>query len=111
MPLNSKTPLKKSQIAVAPSDEERPRKASVGRRGAGRPAGPTSGILDRAMILNVGLQLTKTTSLVDLSIVRVAKELGVTPALIHYYLAGGGRDALTSGVMNLYYRDLIERWP
>jgi AcrR family transcriptional regulator len=63
------------------------------------------------MIIAVALQLTKTTSLVDLSIVRVAKELGVTPALIHYYLAGGGRDALTSGVMNGFYRELIERWP
>lgn len=111
MPLNPKTSPKKSQPTVAPSEKGPARKASAGHRGKGRPAGPAGGILDRAMILNVALQLTKTTSLVDLSIVRVAKELGVTPAAIHYYLAGGGRDALISGVMNLYYRNLIEQWP
>lgn len=41
--------------------------------------------------------------------VRVARELGVTPALIHYYL--DGRDALTSGVMNSFYRELQKNWP
>jgi len=44
-----------------------------------------------------------------LSIVRLANELGVTPALIHYYL--GGRDAMTSGIMNAFYKDLIDNWP
>ena len=39
----------------------------------------------------------------------MARELGVTPALIHYYL--GGRDALTTGVMNAYYRELTDALP
>lgn len=59
----------------------------------------------------VAFSLTKTISVTDLSIVRVARELGVTPALIHYYLAGGGRDALTSGVMNAFYREVVSLWP
>lgn len=59
--------------------------------------------------------LTKSVPLSELSIVRVASELGVTPALIHYYLGGrtglGGRDALTTGVMNAFYREMVEQWP
>jgi AcrR family transcriptional regulator len=45
----------------------------------------------------------------DVSIVVVAKALGVTPALIHYYC--GGRDWLTSGTMNLFYSDLLKKMP
>ena len=61
------------------------------------------------MILSVSFQLAKTVSLAELSIVRVARELGVTPPLVHYYV--GSRDSLTSGVMNSFYRELIEGWP
>lgn len=80
-------------------------------RKPGRPVGAAAGVLDRDTIIAVAFRLTKTISVSELSIVRVAKELGVTPALIHYYLAGGGRDALTSGVMNSFYREVIEQWP
>ena len=66
-------------------------------------------MLDRPTILSVSLQLTKTVPLSELSVVRVARELGVTPGLIHYYL--GGRDGLTSGVMNAFYREAVESWP
>ncbi|MBI2728401.1 MAG: TetR/AcrR family transcriptional regulator C-terminal domain-containing protein [Polaromonas sp.] len=80
----------------------------TGRR-PGRPAGATTGALDRATVLSLSLQLTKTVPLADLSVVLVARELGVTPGLIHYYL--GGRDPLTSGVMNAFWREVIENWP
>ena len=83
-------------------------KKAAGRR-PGRPAGADSGVLDRATVLSVALQLTKTVPLSDLSVVFVARELGVTPGLIHYYL--GGRGPLTSGVMNAFWRELIESWP
>jgi AcrR family transcriptional regulator len=66
-------------------------------------------MLDRSTILAVSLQLSKTVPLSELSVVRVARELGVTPGLIHYYL--GGRDRLTSGVMNAFYREAVEAWP
>jgi AcrR family transcriptional regulator len=65
--------------------------------------------LDRATVLQVALQLTKNVSLADLSVVYLARELGVTPGLIHYYL--GGRDPLTSGVMNAFWREIIDTWP
>ncbi|MES2415247.1 MAG: TetR/AcrR family transcriptional regulator C-terminal domain-containing protein [Pseudomonadota bacterium] len=83
-------------------------KKTPGRR-PGRPAGANTGVLDRATVLSLSLQLTRTVPLADLSVVLVARELGVTPGLIHYYL--GGRGPLTSGVMNAFWRELIESWP
>jgi len=46
----------------------------------------------------------------EVSIVRLAKDLSVTPALIHYYL-DGGRDALTSGIINRFYAQVLKKWP
>lgn len=66
-------------------------------------------MLDRKLILATAFQLAQTVPLAELSIVRVARELGVTPPLVHYYL--GSRDALTSGVMNAFYRQLVKAWP
>jgi AcrR family transcriptional regulator len=76
------------------------------RRG---PRPPGSRKLDRDVILAVGLALTKSLPLQDVSIVRVARELEVTPASIHYYVEG--RDALTLGIVNLFIRDLLAEWP
>jgi AcrR family transcriptional regulator len=78
------------------------------RRGPGRrPAGSLK--LDRATIIARGLELAKDIPLHELSIVRVAHELGVTPAMIHYHL--DGRDDLTSGVVNLFVGQLLAQWP
>lgn len=85
--------------------------AKVSRRGPGRPSGARQRTLDREVVLAVAFGMTRSVPVDELSIVRVARELDVTPALIHYYLAGGGRDALTSGIMNAFYRELVERWP
>src|SRR6516165_8910078 len=76
------------------------------RRG---PRPPGSRKLDRDAILAVGLALTKSLPLQDVSIVRVARELEVTPASIHYYVEG--RDALTLGIVNLFIHDLLAEWP
>lgn len=78
-------------------------------RGRGRPATQEKSLLDREVILACAFDMAKSVPLQDLSIVKVAKELGVTPALIHYYLEG--RDALTSGVMNAFYRETLREWP
>jgi len=90
------------------SEKPRP-SAARGARRPGRPAGAENGLLDRKMILSVAFDLANDVPLADLSIVRLARELGVTPPLVHYYL--GSRDSLTSGVMNAFYRELIEGWP
>jgi AcrR family transcriptional regulator len=78
-------------------------------RRPGRPAANESHDVSRASILKAALRLAKTHPLQDLSIVTVARSMKVTPALIHYYI--GGRDWLTSGTMNLFYRDLLKKWP
>lgn len=78
-------------------------------RGRGRPATQEKSLLDREVILGCAFDMARSVPLQDLSIVKVAKELGVTPALIHYYLEG--RDALTSGVMNAFYRETLREWP
>jgi AcrR family transcriptional regulator len=78
------------------------------RRRPGRPP-RSNGSINRATILRTGYRLSKTIPLQELSIVVVAKEMGVTPALIHYYI--GGRDWLTSGIMNMFYKDLLKKMP
>jgi AcrR family transcriptional regulator len=90
---NSKTPLTDKQ----PSP-----------RRPGRPPGSQAGISLNS-ILRTSYRLAKAVPLQEVSIVVVAKTLGVTPALIHYYV--GGRDWLTSGTMNLFYSDLLRKLP
>jgi AcrR family transcriptional regulator len=79
-------------------------------RNPGRPAADAKHTpLSKEFIVAKGLELCRRIPLQEVSIVRVARELSVTPALLHYYL--GGREALTSGVMNAYYRELTQALP
>lgn len=94
--------MSKTETKSGAESEKTPRKR-------GRPHGSDGGTVSRTSILRAALKHTRTTPLQELSIVAVAKVMGVTPALIHYYL--GGRDWLTSGVMNLFYKDLLRKWP
>ena len=98
---------KKVKKAAAEVKKTVARPAVARRRG--RPPVSENGLLDRKLIIACAFQMSRATPLQDLSIVRVARELGVTPALIHYYL--NGRDALTSGVMNAFYREMLHEWP
>src|SRR5690606_13300286 len=41
--------------------------------------------------------------------VQLARDFGVAPGLIHYYL--GGRDNLISGILNNYYRERMSQMP
>jgi AcrR family transcriptional regulator len=78
------------------------------RRGPGRlPTGSPK--LDRLQIVACGLELARNIPLQDLSIVRVANELKVTPALIHYHIEG--REVLTSAIVKRFMRELVEAWP
>jgi AcrR family transcriptional regulator len=66
-----------------------------------------AGGLLRASILDRALELTKDESLAAISIVRLAASLNVRAGTIHYHL--GSRENLITGVMNLFYRKLLER--
>lgn len=98
-------------MKIAEDDDSKPHRApkkSAGRR-RGRPPADEKGGSSRQGILKAALKLSKSVALQDLSIVVVARSINVTPALIHYYI--GGRDWLTSGIMNLFYKSLLKKWP
>ena len=79
----------------------------------GRPRKPNihadSDGLSREAIIAKASQLAQTEPLQELSMVRLAREFGVVPGLIHYYV--GSRDELLSGVINLYFKDRVESMP
>ncbi|MEX3950759.1 TetR/AcrR family transcriptional regulator [Paraburkholderia sp. EG287B] len=66
-------------------------------------------LLSRNVIIERASEMAKTLPLDQVSMVQLAKEFGVAPGLIHYYL--GSRDDLISGVLNGYYRRRLEALP
>lgn len=66
-------------------------------------------MLSRNVIIERASEMARTMPLDQVSMVQLAKEFGVAPGLIHYYL--GGRDELISGVLNGYYRRRLEALP
>ncbi|MGC3985616.1 MAG: TetR/AcrR family transcriptional regulator C-terminal domain-containing protein [Pseudorhodoferax sp.] len=62
-------------------------------------------LLSREAILDKAVELAMVEPLSDLSIVGLARQFGVTPALIHYY--AGSRDDLISGVINRYFMERV----
>lgn len=81
------------------------------RRSPGRPGreAPNATEINKELLLTKALDLTRMEPLQDISMLRLAREFEVTPALIHYYLHGVNR--LLSGVINLYNRRLVESLP
>jgi len=85
------------------------RKKVAVSRSPGRPSAGEPERASRASIFRVGLKLTKTVPLQDLSIVSLARSMDITPALVHYYVIS--RDRLTSGIINLFYKGTVKNWP
>lgn len=86
------------------TDSTVPAKRKAGRRQSGE--GPN---INRNTILRTALKLTTKTPLQEVSILNVARTMEITPALVHYYI--GGREWLTSGTMNLFYKGMLRAWP
>jgi AcrR family transcriptional regulator len=63
--------------------------------------------ITRERILDAATALAKTEPLGEISMVGLARELGVAPTLIHYYI--GSRDDLISGVANRYFKERLSR--
>lgn len=61
--------------------------------------------LSTEFIIDTALELCQEVPLADLSIVHLAREIGVTPASLHYYL--DGRNGLVSGVISKYFELLL----
>lgn len=86
--------------ADAPRRRGRPPKAAQVIAGA-------TPLIGREQVIERAVQMAKVEPLAELSIIGLAREFGVTPALIHYYI--GSRDDLISGVVNLYFKTRVER--
>ena len=100
------TPKKGVARAEGPARTRAPR----GRGRPGRSEGRSPAVaplLSREQILDRATELAMVEPLGDLSMVGLAREFGVTPALIHYYV--GSRDDLISGVVNRYFKARVER--
>ena len=74
---------------------------------ADMPANDGATVLTRERILDRATLLAKVEPLGEISMVGLARELGVTPTLIHYYI--GSRDDLISGVANRYFKERLSR--
>jgi len=64
-------------------------------------------LLSREAIIDKAVELAMVEPLSELSIVGLARQFGVTPALIHYY--AGSRDELISGVINRYFMERVDK--
>ena len=89
----------------------KPTSRAAVRRGPGRPGRESASATEitKEVLIMRALELTRKEPLQDISMLRLAREFGVTPGLIHYYLHGINR--LLSGVINLYNRRLTESFP
>ena len=93
-----------------PAKPATPRRVPRGRGRPSRAAGAAPlvvPLLSRDQILDRATQLAMVEPLGELSMVGLAREFGVTPALIHYYV--GSRDDVISGVVNRYFKARVER--
>lgn len=84
------------------------RATRAGRRPRGDGAeGPAS--LSREQVLAHAMALAQSESVADITIARLARELGVTTSLIHYFV--GSRDELLSAVFNHTLKIRSESFP
>jgi AcrR family transcriptional regulator len=83
-------------------------KTAPARRPGRRPrdGGPE---LSREAVILKAVALARCEPLSDITILRLAREMDVTPALIHYYI--GSRDELLSAVLNHALQDRMARMP
>ena len=80
------------------------------RRAGRRPRNADgSAELSRAAVIDCAVRLAQRESIDELSMVRLARELGITPGLVHYYV--GSRDELISTIVNIAYRERVEALP
>ncbi|MCY1165610.1 MAG: TetR/AcrR family transcriptional regulator [Pseudomonadota bacterium] len=101
---------KRAEKAVVPNAAPAPLESPVRKRGRPKTGTPASGAapaLSREQILDRATELARVEPLGDISMVGLARELGVTPTLIHYYI--GSRDDLISGVANRYFKERLSR--
>ena len=97
--------MKVPRIASSPAPAAQP-KPPVRRRPKSRQADEG---MSRAAIIRCAVALARKESLAEVSMVRVAREMGVAAGLIHYYM--GSRDDLLSAVLNHVFQERVANLP
>lgn len=102
-PAESKLTSPAADAAAAPPRRRGrpPRREAPGTGGAPQ--------LSREQILERATELARNEPLGEISMVGLARDMGVAPTLIHYYV--GSHDDLISGVVNRYFRERASRMP
>ncbi|MBV8045324.1 TetR/AcrR family transcriptional regulator [Pluralibacter sp.] len=76
-------------------------------RRPGRPRGKTAGTANREQLMDIALQLFSRHGIANISLNAIAKEAGVTPAMLHYYFTT--RDALVDQLLEERFMPLRNR--
>jgi AcrR family transcriptional regulator len=80
------------------------------RRAGRRPKSDAPGAdLSRDAVIRSAIELAQRESISEVSMVRVAREMGVAPGLVHYYL--GSKDDLLSAVLNAAFKERVLALP
>jgi AcrR family transcriptional regulator len=96
--------MKAPKTAVQDANPSSPRRA--GRRPKTEAAGTG---LSRDAVIQCTVELAQRESIFEVSMVRVAREMGVAPGLIHYYI--GSKGDLLSSVLNFAYKERLAALP
>lgn len=99
-------PARRTSPRQPVSSEKNAAPRRSGRRPRGADGQPE---LSRELVLDCAIRIAREESLAELSMVRLARELGVAPGLVHYYI--GSRDDLITVVVNEYFRERMESFP
>jgi AcrR family transcriptional regulator len=108
-PMNTNRKLKPPASEAGAADPGMPLARRRGRPPKAADSEQAGNGLSREAIIERAVQIARGETLEELSMMRLAREFGVTPALIHYYV--GSRDDLVSGVINRYFRERADSFP
>jgi TetR/AcrR family transcriptional regulator len=70
---------------AAAAEPKTPKKRGAPPRRPGRPAGSAGSIDQRSRLLDIALTLFARQGIADTPLAAIAREAGVTPAMVHYY--------------------------
>ncbi|MCA8295568.1 MULTISPECIES: TetR/AcrR family transcriptional regulator [Burkholderia] len=105
-PRRYRLPCSMKSTKIAPEEAV----PSTPRRSGRRPKSDTPGSgLSRDAVIRSAVELAQKESIFDVSMVRVAREMGVAPGLVHYYV--GSKDDLLSAVLNTAFRERVLALP
>lgn len=106
-----KTDTKAKQPPATNATARTTKPSKVARR-RGRPpknSGSDGPTLSRADIIIHAVKIARKEGIPAISMVRLAKDLGVAPGLIHYYM--GSKQDVVSAVMNTAFKERFEAFP